>query len=552
MESVSTRSQRVWALRFRLQPTVLVALVALYIVSAQNIALWRRVLDSLPSLADSWTMMITLPIALWALMAALVALLSIVGPMKTVLVTLLLVGAICSYFMQAFGVVVDRNMLVNVLQTDFSESADLVGLPLLTHILLLGVLPCLVVARITVITVSRLHTTLRLLLFSALSAGLSIGLVLTQYKEISFWARANRHLQYYVNPTYPLYGAYRYVKSTIKGARAPKAVTIIAPDAKLQGSVSVRPLLLVLVIGETARASQFSLNGYSRLTNPRLSQIPDLLNYPDVTACGTATAISLPCMFSHLGRRGYSDRAAATQENALDVLQRVGVKVHWDDNNAGCKGVCSRVKSEQFNRDVFDAVGGPERGFDEHLVDQLEAHLKDGISPLSLFVLHQNGSHGPAYFRRYPSTFSRFKPECRREDVQACTVEEVVNAYDNSILYTDHVLAELIELLQERQASIDSALIYISDHGESLGEAGIYLHGLPRAIAPADQLKVPMVAWLSEGAWARLQIDPACVVKGQMDAYSHDNLFDTLLGLFSVKTQTYHVEDDLFGACRVS
>lgn len=185
------------------------------------------------------------------------------------------------------------------------------------------------------------------------------------------------------------------------------------------------------------------------------------------------------------------------------------------------------------------------------MVGQLETHLKDGIRPLSLFVLHQNGSHGPAYFRRYPSTFSRFKPECRREDVQACTVEEVVNAYDNSILYTDHVLAELIELLQERQASIDSALIYISDHGESLGEAGIYLHGLPRAIAPADQLKIPMVAWLSEGAWARLQIDPACAVKGQIAAYSHDNLFDTLLGLFSVKTQTYHIEDDLFGDCRV-
>lgn len=333
-----TTHARANALWPRIRANTLVILTALFIVSVQNIALWKLVLDSVPSLWAAWPMLLGLAIAIWALMSALIALIASPGGLKPILVGLLLIGAICSYFMQAFGVVIDRNMLVNALQTDASEAADLIGIPLLRHVLLLGVLPSWIVSRVRLVDNSRFGSAIRLLILCVVSIGLAAAVVIPQYKTVSFWARTNKSLQLYVNPTYPLYALYKFAKGEVGNLRAPRELKVIAPDATMPTEISKRPLVVVLVVGETARAAQFSLNGYARLTNPRLSEVQNLLNYPEVSACGTATAISLPCMFSHLGRRQYSDREAAGQENLLDVLQRVGVSVHWDDNNAGCKG----------------------------------------------------------------------------------------------------------------------------------------------------------------------------------------------------------------------
>jgi lipid A ethanolaminephosphotransferase len=165
-------------------------------------------------------------------------------------------------------------------------------------------------------------------------------------------------------------------------------------------------------------------------------------------------------------------------------------------------------------------------------------------------VLHQLGNHGPAYFRRYPPEMKRFTPACESNELRDCTPAQIVNAYDNAILYTDRVLADTIAFLTTRQERFDVALVYASDHGESLGERGLYLHGLPYVIAPSEQLEVPMLWWLPAPAAQALGVDLACLRRKTADKASQDNLYHSTLGLLRVQTPRYRQRLDLFQGCR--
>ena len=168
----------------------------------------------------------------------------------------------------------------------------------------------------------------------------------------------------------------------------------------------------------------------------------------------------------------------------------------------------------------------------------------------TVFVLHMIGNHGPAYFRRYPPQFRRFLPDCETAELRDCTRQQVVNSYDNAILYTDHVLASVIGTLQDAPQRLDSAMIYVSDHGESLGEHGLYLHGIPYSIAPELQKHVPMVVWLSRPMSASGDVNVACLRSRAHEALSHDNLFHSVLGLMDVRTAAYLPARDIFDGCR--
>src|SRR5690606_5835407 len=141
-------------------------------------------------------------------------------------------------------------------------------------------------------------------------------------------------------------------------------------------------------------------------------------------------------------------------------------------------------------------------------------------------VLHMTGSHGPSYYRRYPAEFAKFKPECRTSEFSDCTTDEIVNAYDNSILYTDHILSEIINVLKGSDDRFAPAMIYMSDHGESLGEDGLYLHAAPYFIAPDVQTHIPFIAWFSPDYANATKLATACVRQDATDASSHANLFD--------------------------
>lgn len=527
----------------------LLVTVAVYVASTQNISFWSAVIHSLPPEFGlrEYAFLACLYLVLNALLVILLSLLSPGPLLKPMLAALLILSAAFSYFMDAYGAVIDDAMIVNMLQTDVHEAGDLLSVRTVLHVALLGVLPALLVLRTRVTPTTGLQQLAQRTVLVATAFAILVGGIVVEYKNFSLWARPNRQVRLYVNPTYPVYSAVQHLRASFRSQRNTE-LRSVAEDATRAASAG-KPLVVIVVVGETARAGNFSLLEYGRDTNPELARVPGLISYSQVSSCGTSTAISVPCMFSALGRSDFSRDKAKSQENLLDVVQRTGVDVLWRDNNSGCKGVCERVETEDMSAAHSSTLCSTEECYDEVLLLGLE----DKLAPNGkdrLIVLHQKGSHGPAYYKRYPAAFRHFVPECARDDVQTCSREAIINSYDNTILYTDHVLADLIAKLQSRAVEVDSVLLYISDHGESLGEKGIYLHGLPYSIAPMEQKHVPLLAWFSEGARRSQRIDTKCLADSRAQPASHDNLFDTVLGLFEIKSERYRPGFDLFQGCR--
>ncbi len=468
--------------------------------------------------------------------------------LRPVLTLLLVANAAVIHFTGAYGVVIDTSMMRNVLQTDTREAGELVGAGLFGALALYALLP---VAAVWLVRFEK-RPPLRALRRKALVAVVALALVALPAgvyfgRYVSFF-RAHREARYLVTPANYLVATTRAALGTRRAVQGPRRP--IGEDATRGAAAAARtkPAVFVLALGETARAANFSLNGYARETNPRLRQA-GVVNFPSVTACGTATAESVPCLFSRFGRSAF-DADAPREESLLDVLQRAGVRVAWFDNNTGCKGACDGVETRQLDRSC-----GSADCYDELLVDETRRLLgepQEGPPRDVFLVLHMKGSHGPAYYRRYPPEFERFVPACTSPQFADCTDEQIRNAYDNSILYTDHVLARLIELLAGLGERYDGALLYVSDHGESLGENGLYLHGLPWSVAPSFQKQVPMVFWASPGFEAAfgLERDRLHAVAGR--DHSHDHVFHSVLGLLDVHTALYDPALDLFAPARTT
>ncbi|NBU25471.1 MAG: phosphoethanolamine transferase, partial [Gammaproteobacteria bacterium] len=311
-----------------------------------------------------------------------------------------------------------------------------------------------------------------------------------------------------------------------------------------------RPFVFLLVVGETARAANFGLAGYARQTTPELAKLPGLVYFTEVSSCGTSTAISVPCMFSDLGREGFSPERVKARDNLIDIVGKAGWARRWYGNNTDCKGVCRDVEERRADPRVHAEHCKPGQPcMDGAIFRDFERDLAS-VAPRQMVVLHMLGSHGPGYHLRYPPEFSRFEPACRRTDFSKCPVEEVVNAYDNTLLYSDHLLAGAIAALARLGPGVDSAMLFVSDHGESLGENGLFLHAMPYAVAPRVQTHVPMVFWASPGVADRLGIDMACIAARRGEPLSHDNLFHSVLGLLDVQTPVRKRELDLFEPCR--
>lgn len=536
--------------RANLSATSAILLLALYLALVQNHAFFAAVWHSLPrpySLQE-WRIAGSASVAMYGLMVLAVLPFSARRVFKPAAMAMLVIAAVCSYFMDSFGTVINRSMITNVLLTDTREASDLLRPSFFLHVALQGLVPALLLARCEIRYKGLLRESVNRLLILVIVMACIAALMATQYSELAFWGRENRRVRLYLNPIMPV-SAFAGVMRENLFSGPPEAPMPIATDAVRITQPNTRPLLVVLVVGETARAANFQLNGYSRRTNPRLAQTAGLINFPHVSSCGTATAESVPCMFSMLQRSSFSRKKAAKQENLLDVLSRVGVEVSWRDNDSGCQEVCRRVDYRSLEESKDAELCDDDGCHDGILLRALEEPPPpEGAA--RLLVLHQKGSHGPAYFKRYPESARHFKPDCRDENVQRCSREETVNAYDNTIVYTDEFLASLIAMLERNQARMDSVLIYVSDHGESLGENGLYLHGLPYAIAPSEQTHVPMMAWFSSHAPTTLGLDLECVNARSKAAYSHDNLFSSVLGLLNVRTTAYDRADDIFSTCR--
>lgn len=370
--------------------------------------------------------------------------------------------------------------------------------------------------------------------------------IFLSYQEVSSLMRNNKELRYLVTP-----GNYIVSMAQALSSQHASANTVRSPvgeDASISSQAGDKPTLLVIVVGETVRAANWGLNGYERQTTPKLAQQPDVINFSDVSSCGTSTAVSLPCMFSLPGRADYAKSYAQQYESLLDVLAHAGLEVTWLDNQSGCKGVCDGVTTKALSPEEYASLCQDGRCLDEALVQALTKQIS-GTSADQVVVLHQLGNHGPSYYQRYPDDYERFVPACTTADLAKCSRDDITNSYDNAILYTDTVLDQVIEMLK-RQDDYATAMIYLSDHGESLGEKGLYLHGIPYAIAPDEQTHVPMVWWLSNSFSKQRGLDTECLRQVSDQAASHDNLFHSVLGLLGVATDVYQQAEDISQTCR--
>jgi lipid A ethanolaminephosphotransferase len=384
---------------------------------------------------------------------------------------------------------------------------------------------------------------------------LTLLLLWLSFQDLASLMRNHKSLRYMINPFNSVYAITRHTLG--QAAKAQQPLLPLGEDARLTRAVGAPDAapLIVVVVGETARAANFGLGGYARDTTPRLRELQsagDLAYFPDVSSCGTNTQTSVPCMFSHLGRSAYQ-KSDARYENMLDVLQRAGLAVLWLDNQSGCKGVCDRVPQRLTNDLKIPEVCGQDGCFDEVMLRELATQL-DTLDPQrrargTVVVLHQMGSHGPAYFKRSPAAFKRFQPECTSNALQDCQPEQLVNTYDNSIVYTDHFLAEAVDWLKTQASARPTALLYMSDHGESLGEKGLYLHGMPYSMAPKEQTHVPMVLWLSPALQRERGWRMDCVRQQAQKTWSHDNLFHTVIRMAGVATRVADPQLDVLAAC---
>ena len=527
-------------------PLTLALLTALWIATAANWPLWRA-LFALPENASGRGALFVLGFAglIAALTLLLLALAAWRRTIKPVAALLLVPAAAGAHFMGTYGVVIDPTMMTNVLQTNPTETRDLLSLRLLASLLVLAALPIAWMWRLRLRRLGPLAQGGRNLAAMIGALALGAALLFAIFADLSATMRNHKSLRYLINPHNSFYalGVLAH-QANAKPAGPPLP---IGQDATLAARpAGAKPPLVLLVIGETARADHFSLNGYDRATNPQLAKL-DVVSFRDVSSCGTNTAASVPCMVSHLGREAYVARER-DQENLLDLAWRAGLAVLWLDNQAGCKGVCARVPNAMATEGAPAALCSDGECLDEALLHGLDARIAalpaERRARGLLLVMHQMGSHGPAYWRRSPPDGKPFQPECETNVLQQCERQALVNAYDNSIAYTDRVLAGAIGWLQQQRTAFEPLMLYVSDHGESLGENGLYLHGLPYAVAPREQTHVPMVVWTPSAE--RRQ----CLAAQRDAPLSHDNLFHTVAGALGIRASEYRAALDLFAACR--
>lgn len=523
-------------------------LLALYFTLVLNIAFFREVIF-LSHPTDYF--LLTTPLVLFVACNIVFNVLSVPVLHKMIIPAFLLISAAVSYNSLVFNVYFDRDMLTNVLQTNVAESSRMFSFSYVAWLLMVGVLPTVLYLCVKV-DYKKWWVELLARMGSILASALfvfAIGAVF--YQDYASFFRNNKYLPHLLVPSNFVGATISKIKHTRMENMPFVQTGIDAKMEKTDDDVNVS----VIVVGETTRAQNWGLNGYGRQTTPylaeRVKRGENLINFTDVSSCGTATAISVPCMFSSLNRSDYDAVQANHQDNLLDTVQHAGVKVQWIENDAGCKDVCNRVPTiNTVDLQVPEYCTDGEC-LDNIMLPELEKALANA-SQDTVIVLHTIGSHGPTYFERYTEKERQFTPTCDTKEINQCSQAELINTYDNGILYIDQFLDKVIGQL-EAYPNLKTSMLYLSDHGESLGENNMYLHATPYAIAPKEQTQVPMVMWFSPKWVENKKVDLTCLRQNANRPYSHDNFFHSALSLIDMKmasVKAYNKDLDILAACR--
>ncbi|MDO9393350.1 MAG: phosphoethanolamine--lipid A transferase [Methylotenera sp.] len=504
-----------------------ILIVTLFLMVTGNHAFFSKLLQSYPITSENLFFLISIT-AFFTLATALLLNLICYGRFTSWMLALItLLASLAAYFMDSYGVVIDSTMLANVAQTNTKEATELLTVRLVWRLIVFGILPAYLILKYCPPAQSIRAELVSKVVLSFILILLMVAVAAPLTSTYASFIRQHKTVRLYSNPSYFCYSLVKYLSKTVK-APLNQALINIAADAKHIDDHQKNELL-ILVVGEAARADHFSLNGYERETNPELKKL-DVISLPNVTSCGTSTAVSVPCMFSGLGRKSFDHSESMNYENVLDVLSPK-VDILWRDNNSDSKGVAARIAFEDFRTPALNPVCDIECR-DIGMLSGLDQHIEQRKGKDVLIVLHQMGNHGPAYYKRYPANFEKFTPACKSDDLGKCSDEQIRNAYDNAILYTDYFLSEVIGLLKRHNDTFEVAMLYVSDHGESLGEYGVYLHGAPYQIAPKAQTSIPAIIWMgSNFDYSHEQLRPYINL-----SFSQDDLFCALLTTFEVES----------------
>ncbi|MCL1095181.1 phosphoethanolamine transferase [Shewanella kaireitica] len=525
-------------------------ILALYYVCVFNIPFFQIVKQGVEKQADvNLVFIATIPLFLIFALSFIFSIFSFKYLAKPFFILLTLMSSSVFFAALQYGVVFDYGMIENTFETNSAEAVTYLNWASVLNFVVTGVVPAVLIFKANIEFKPLVKELLyKFVLMAAMLIGIGIIAIFYYQNYVSF-GRNNDIIKRHIIPTYFIGSTAKYINTNY--LQEPIKYKQLGLDAKnTTDKQNDKPNLVVLVVGETAREMNYEYYGYGKPTNTH-TKGQGLLTFKDTHSCGTATAVSLPCMFSRMDRKHYESRQAKAQDNAIDVLNHAGIGLDWLDNDSGCKGVCRNIDNILIAHDSDPDLCNGQYCYDQVLLNTLDDRLSGISRKDSLIVLHIIGSHGPTYYLRYPDEHRFFTPDCQRSDIQNCSDEELVNTYDNTILYTDYIVSQVVKKLQAKNEEFDTAMLYISDHGESLGESGMYLHGAPYAFAPEEQTKVPFLGWFSAGFAKQNKLDLSCLAKeAEQGGYSHDNLFDSLLGLMNVSTEVYQQEKDIFSSCR--
>ncbi|MDO4997373.1 MAG: phosphoethanolamine--lipid A transferase [Neisseria sp.] len=553
MKSVFSRLCQLFS--WKITPIKLIFLVALYFTVAFNIPFYRAVFQNYqPIGAFGDYFVYTVPLVLLVLCNIIFNVLTLPFVHKIIVPIFILFGAAVSYNSLFFNIYFNREMLDNVLQTHAAEALGMMSVSYVLWLVFLGIVPAILYVRCRLQYAVWWREILKRLASIAASLVVVLAIAALFYQDYATFFRNHNNMKYLIVPS-------NFVGSSISKIKQIRKANM-PYDAWAKGSKLAKPNAVrhvsVLVVGETTRSQNWGLNGYAKSTTPKMAQRmangEAMVNFSNVSSCGTSTAVSVPCMFSPVTQADYGDIKIQKQDNVLDALQYAGIGVHWLENNSDCKGACKNVPTVRTIDFKLPEMCRSGLCLDNIMLPELDKILANAPANQDLaIVVHTIGSHGPTYYERYTDKERVFTPTCDTREINRCSKEELDNTYDNTIVYVDQLLDQIITRLQQHE-DWASSMFYLSDHGESLGENGVYLHGMPYAIAPKEQTSVPMLMWFSNTWLANKNVDLACLKdKAKTQTYSHDNFFHTIFSLFDMQTNSvakYQQEMDILAQCR--
>lgn len=427
-----------------------------------------------------------------------------------------IINATAMYFIMTYNVIIDATTIENVFNTRYSEVSGFFSWKLWGCLFIFGVLPALY-ALLQPVVIGK---TKQLYVYFTSSLAIILAVALANINQTLFITEYDTELGGLLQPWSYLVNTGRVISLS----HDEQQVEIKLPDGKITDEEKA---VVVLVIGESARKSNFGLYGYQRDTNPLLKQRADLQVY-EATSCATYTTAGTKAILEPVN----SDEL---HELLPNYAFRTGVDVSWRTSNWGEPPI--HIDEYLTNEQLGKQFPGEHIYHDAILLKGLRERIASSPKNKMLMVLHTSTSHGPKYADKYPKAFEVYKPVARNVEEGEKNIGMLVNAYDNSIYYTDFLLDSLITILQG-MTDWKSAMIFISDHGESLGENKMFMHGLPMDLAPKEQYEIPFLVWTSKDFRTYRSDLPAVL--------EQHYIFHSVLNLLSIQSPAYNKDYDIF------